>query len=62
MMGNYGFLARVFNVFKEEEISVDVVGAQLHLPCHICIICITCCPNSTITLQLLIHLFNFCVV
>jgi aspartate kinase len=28
MLGNFGFLASVFDIFKEEEISVDVVGAR----------------------------------
>jgi aspartate kinase len=28
MLGNFGFLARVFDIFKQEEISVDVVATS----------------------------------
>jgi aspartate kinase len=28
MLGNYGFLARVFDIFKGEQISVDVVATS----------------------------------
>lgn len=28
MLGNFGFLSKVFNIFKEEEISVDVVATS----------------------------------
>lgn len=28
MLGNFGFLGKVFSIFKEEEISVDVVATS----------------------------------